>query len=292
MAHKSRKKGKANPQVKTRHLTDSDGWTHIIRGPSQTSERFVSNSPYEAIHSGKVEIPEGFTLERAQEKYKGCVRRWESSMCYKWLVNLFEQTILKVRTLRIDSCMVTGLGSFTKSEVTGNDSSFYQLAAFETLLRILKQRFDIRRVNFQEPIFTALDEDLLVSKGFTIIQDPEAYSLMTQSTFLYAPCNEWNTIFSIIRSTHPALYIGNELTSQQNHCRFNTHSDRIKNSEEGSERGQQNLWDKNEVITAFLEGRSLEVITEFETNISAMNSVIYWCPDTNEVQDTGQPSDS
>ena len=139
MAHKSRKKGKANPQVKTRHLTDSDGWTHIIRGPSQTSERFVSNSPYEAIHSGKVEIPEGFTLERAQEKYKGCVRRWESSMCYKWLVNLFEQTILKVRTLRIDSCMVTGLGSFTKSEVTGNDSSFYQLAAFETLLRILSE---------------------------------------------------------------------------------------------------------------------------------------------------------
>ena len=139
MPHTSRKKGHANLQVKTRHLTDSDGWTHVIRGPAQTSERFVSNSPYEAIHSGKVEIPDGFTLERAQEKYNGCVRRWESSMCCKWLVNLFEQTIFKVGTLHIDSCMVTGLGSFTKSEVTGNDSSFYQLAAFETLLRILSK---------------------------------------------------------------------------------------------------------------------------------------------------------
>ena len=139
MPHTSQRKLKVSNHSKTRHLKGSNGWTHVIRGSSQTSRGFLLRLPYEAIHSGKVEIPEGFTLEKAQEKYKGYVRRWENSTCYKWMVDLFNQTILTVKTLHVDTCIVTGLGSFTKNEVTGNNSSFYQLAVFETILEILSE---------------------------------------------------------------------------------------------------------------------------------------------------------
>ena len=236
MSHASRWRSKSNTQVKTHHLQDCNGWTHVIRGPLQTSRLLISQSPYAAVHVGKVEIPDGFTLEDAQNAHIRFTERWESSKCFKWLVNLFEQTILNLERLRIDSCVVTGLGSFTKNEATGNNSSFYQLAAFETMLRLmseihhltfmsrlwwmLERRFRINQVYFQEPIFTKLDEDLLTSKGFTVVQDPEATDLVTESTFLYAPCNEWSTIYTILERTHPALYVGNELILSCNHHGF------------------------------------------------------------------------
>ena len=54
-------------------------------------------------------------------------------------------------------------------------------------------------------------------------------------------------------------------------------SDQIEDREEEREKSdQRELRNREEIIALFLQGRSSEHIPEFEMNISAMNSVIYW----------------
>ena len=58
------------------------------------------------------------------------------------LVEFFEHTLLKLENLRLDTCICMGLGTFTTAHTYCSpdpEPSLYQLAAFETMLEIIRK---------------------------------------------------------------------------------------------------------------------------------------------------------
>ncbi|KAL9118615.1 MAG: hypothetical protein Q9187_004836 [Circinaria calcarea] len=86
------------------------------------------------------------------------------------------------------------------------------------VLTLAGRKHQIDTVYFQEPVFNALDEELLQSKGYTVVLDPEVFNLMTETTFMFAPCNEWSVVESAIDMAYPALFIGNDLPDYPSYC--------------------------------------------------------------------------
>ncbi len=56
-----------------------------------------------------------------------------------------------------------------------------------------------------------LDEQLVRSRGFTVLHHPEALNAMTSTTFLYTPGCEWLVIEHCLAVALPALYLGQTL---------------------------------------------------------------------------------
>ena len=56
-----------------------------------------------------------------------------------------------------------------------------------------------------------LDCDFIRSRGFTVVEDPEAQNLATPTSLVYAPGCDWNAIGEIFEIAYPAIYIGPEL---------------------------------------------------------------------------------
>lgn len=95
-----------------------------------------------------------------------------------------------------------------------------QLAAFETILEILRQRFEIEDVVFQDPAMDELDKTFLGERGYTIVQHPEAQNAMTSTTFLYCPCISWEAVWEFLIVDHPALYYGPKLEDFDSMLRY------------------------------------------------------------------------
>lgn len=141
MPHTSRRKPKQ--QEKRRHWVDEKGWTHVTKGIRQDGQR-VGEQPWKTAGGcSPAKVPEGMTLQDAVDKYKATRRRFEGSACYTDLVKIFEETLLNVQSLEIKSCVCTGLGSFIANPhrdcPTLEAASLYQLAAFETMLELLRK---------------------------------------------------------------------------------------------------------------------------------------------------------
>ncbi|KAG6999501.1 high-affinity methionine permease [Physcia stellaris] len=100
---------------------------------------------------------------------------WRGSEAYKASFNLIEQTVLKQKHLEISICMCLGLGSFTGVHPKGfgdesRDRVLWQLVAFEGWVEQLRTRFDIQHVYFQDPRFSVLDRNFLISRGHDLTQ--------------------------------------------------------------------------------------------------------------------------
>ncbi|KAL9118616.1 MAG: hypothetical protein Q9187_004837 [Circinaria calcarea] len=140
MLHPSRKIPKQ--QEKRRHWVDDKGWTHVTKGTRPTGQT-INELKYIVGGRGPAKVPEGMTLQDAVDKYHIFRQRFQRSTCWAELEKFLEETILKVESLEIKSCVCTGFGSFTAHPKPGcptlEAASFYQLAAFESMLEILRK---------------------------------------------------------------------------------------------------------------------------------------------------------
>lgn len=122
---------KSPPQRKLQQITDSSGWTHIIKGPPgiidpQTTDLHLKEQ-------GKSTVTK-YTLETYLDRFrKHYVPIWRESQCFKRLSRILEQEILPTGNLTITQCICLGLGSMT----AGSESSSYELAALISMLEIL-----------------------------------------------------------------------------------------------------------------------------------------------------------
>lgn len=69
---------------------------------------------------------------------------------------------------------------------------------------------NIHNLYAQDPVFNALDEELLLFLGIKVVKDPEAFSLIDTDTFLYCPGAEKSHLVQVL-SFGPALFFGSSL---------------------------------------------------------------------------------
>ena len=120
---------KPPPQRKLQQITDSSGWTHVVKGPPGIISPRTTGL---RLDNGK-SLETKFTLETYLDRFRNHYDPiWRESSCFKSLSRLFEQEILPAEN-RITQCICLGLGSMT----AGSESSSYQLAALISILEIL-----------------------------------------------------------------------------------------------------------------------------------------------------------
>ena len=127
--------GKSRPkhtQQKRFQVTDTTGWTHIIKGSrSQSNQQHLLSTSLQPT-----EISEGLTLEKVLEKHETCTRRWRESDCLKEVERILHEEVLTSNKVIITRCVCLGLGSLTRAYgETAN--SWYELATLISVLEIL-----------------------------------------------------------------------------------------------------------------------------------------------------------
>ncbi|KAI9812316.1 MAG: hypothetical protein M1827_004765 [Pycnora praestabilis] len=209
MPHTSRRR--VQTHRKRTQVHDSDGWTHIAT--SRHHQDWSKTSP--RIPLGPAETPEGLTTEKLQEEYSRHKRIWAASDCCKALNTILtQQTLVKGEgdaewELRIDKCICLGLGSLV--DPVSRRYSMFQLGALQSILEVLNTRVNISSIYAQDPVFNDLDKELLGSLNITVIEDPQVFSRIDQSTFVYAPHCERSFLLPGLAGKNPALMVGNDM---------------------------------------------------------------------------------
>lgn len=122
----------AAPPPLAHFIRDAEGWVHRFEGNIEIS---ASKSPDEVA-----ELPEGLTLGQALHTYKAILVAFKQSSSCVEMTDLLENTLLKLPTMKISSCIATGLGTFTAPHPYCRDTperSLIQLAALEFMLDVL-----------------------------------------------------------------------------------------------------------------------------------------------------------
>ena len=71
-------------------------------------------------------------------------------------------------------------------------------------------RVKIGRCFAQDPVFNSLDQEFLQSIGIEVVQTPEAFGMVNEKTFLYAPGAERTHLLDLL-SKNPAAFFGGPL---------------------------------------------------------------------------------
>jgi len=75
---------------------------------------------------------------------------------------------------------------------------------------------------FQDPQFTDLDSQFLASLGYTVVDDPEAISKITDNTLVYAIHCYADVYMAISERPRPSIMV---ITDVENFGRFNVYVD-------------------------------------------------------------------
>lgn len=195
---------KPPPQSKLQHITDASGWTHVIRGPPSIVDPRTTDI---RLQYGKAAETK-YTLETYLDRFRNhYIPTWRESSCFKSLTRIFEQDILPAENILISQCICLGLGSMT----AGSESSSYELAALLSMLEILGKTHPIQEIILQDPIFTPLDQTILKTLGYTVVETPCAFSKLNDTTFLFAPHLERLHYATALEVATPELSVGSDV---------------------------------------------------------------------------------
>lgn len=121
---------KPPPQRKLQQVTDSSGWTHVVKGPPGIINPRTTGVRLERGKSSETKYTLETYLVKFREHYAPI---WRESTCFKSLSRILEQAILPAENIIVTQCICLGLGSMT----AGPESSSYELAALISILEIL-----------------------------------------------------------------------------------------------------------------------------------------------------------
>lgn len=117
------------------HFTrDGEGWIHRF-------ERGIEISSFKSV-AQVAELPDRLTLGQALDTYKTILVNFKESRSCAEITELLENTLLKLPTLQISSCIASGLGTFTAPHPYCRETpeiSLLQLAALEFVLGVLSK---------------------------------------------------------------------------------------------------------------------------------------------------------
>lgn len=119
-------------QQKRLHVTDTAGWTHIVRG-SQAQKNQKSLTPVDKLQP--TQVAKGLTIQNACDKLDRYRKAWGESQHHEQVQNILEHHVLVAGMVSINRCVCLGLGSMTGT--SSDDSSWHQLAILMSVLDIL-----------------------------------------------------------------------------------------------------------------------------------------------------------
>ena len=155
------------------------------------------------------EYPSSMSFEELSAAFEKCVQHLRNSDCHEVLTRFFDHE----HEVRITQCICLALGHFgTRRDADPRFGEFvgplHQLAVLTVLLQVLRTKHDIPHVYFQDPLFGIVEIAFLRSLGYTVLDNPDAFGMMSPSTFLFAPYCPDDVNCWALRSSFPALYIG------------------------------------------------------------------------------------
>jgi hypothetical protein len=204
--------------TKRKEVEDGDGWTHIVDTPRTRSSTLKSKSKSPLLHGGDFEINGvsyiNRTLEELKADYEYWKKGWEESDACKELTEKINTGKEGKRVVENVVCL--GLGSLQSSRREGRRSSATQLAALQTIKNALGGEL---KVVAQDPQFTELDKEFLVGLGFSVVDDPEAFTKIGEGSLVYAIHCYAKVYKAASDAPRPALLIG---TDVGNFGRFDT----------------------------------------------------------------------
>ena len=189
-----------------RHQVKADnGWTHVVKGPNAKAvESQVASSP--TLHGPEL-----------QAKLDLFTNTWRTSPAFGRTREFFEHSILPLKGLNIDRCVCFALGSFTTSlsvrlQHRDCSRSLSQLVALESWLELLRTRFAIKRIVFQDPAFVDTDRDFLCARGYEVVEEPKAQALVSDSSLVFTPCAPVEISRWVLREKRPPVWIRNPMS--------------------------------------------------------------------------------
>ena len=124
-----------------RFIKDDHGWYHLLKDGREIG------SPHFVTCAQIVPLPDA-TLESVVQIYEERLAQWTASSAVVDTISFFRDTVLQVQGLKLTSCICVGIGTFAsdRSRFRG-DNSLDQLAAFETLLGIIRKSSKPKNIN-------------------------------------------------------------------------------------------------------------------------------------------------
>lgn len=181
-------------------VTDSSGWTHVINGRRNVRKVYNPSPQLNALRS-----VDKTPLKQLVEDHARYVDLWERSECWQNVANILQDHVLSNPRIRLTKCVCLGLGSLS----AGQASSKHEMAALDTILRLLGKTHVIEQVIFQDPAFNDVDEAFLIGMGYHTVSTPAGFESIDEHTFCFAPHLEHAVFALALKHAHPALCIGN-----------------------------------------------------------------------------------
>lgn len=119
-------------QQKRLQVTDTAGWTHIVRG-NQAQKNQKNFNPVDKLQP--TQVAQGVTIQNAREKLDRYCKAWGESQHLEQVKDILERQVLVAGMVSINKCVCIGLGSMTGT--SSDESSWYQLAILMSVLEIL-----------------------------------------------------------------------------------------------------------------------------------------------------------
>ncbi|KAL1974629.1 hypothetical protein VTN31DRAFT_4833 [Thermomyces dupontii] len=243
--HKKKKKHPAlNPTAhgKRIQVTDDDGWTHVINSGSLAMKRPAAavaknhnhHEPQAAPPNNETsppshteptttpiiqpaEAPRRLTLTLLKRQFADHSATWSRSATCETLTATVRSSLA---AHAVDKIVCIGLGSPSGfvggGWVDRRSVALYQLAALRSIMDCpaLHQPSSSHRrvpVYAQDPVFNALDVQLLASLGITVVSHPAGFEMVDGRTFLYAPGAERKHLEVLLEAGDPPLVFGGPL---------------------------------------------------------------------------------
>ncbi|MCJ1241569.1 hypothetical protein MMC14_009575 [Varicellaria rhodocarpa] len=177
------------------------------------------------------ELPNpGDSMKTIEHEYSRCLSHWRDFRGWKdidWIQELkdaFQVALEESSSHSITQIICINIGQFgnirRSRDLKHKSISYHRLIALEFYLDLLNlqqgPKIEAKDVFFQDKDLKWIDKQFLSSKGFTVLQDPDAYNKMTSGTFLYAPSSPWWDTFNAFMIAYPTLYMGQSCDDYHN----------------------------------------------------------------------------
>ncbi|EKD16813.1 hypothetical protein MBM_05282 [Drepanopeziza brunnea f. sp. 'multigermtubi' MB_m1] len=206
---KKAKAANALVHTKRKEVEGHDGWIHIVDKPrsNNTSTKIKT----QLLQGGDFEVNGvsyvNRTLVELKEEFEHFKRSWEDRPACK---DLKEKMRQMEKIQKIENVVVLGLGSLQSARREGRRASSTQLAALQTIVGGLENAFELGLV-FQDPQFTAVDNEFLTSLGYKVVDDPDAFQEIGKGSLVYAIHCYGPVYKSVSERPRPAVLIATDV---------------------------------------------------------------------------------
>ncbi|PYH80109.1 hypothetical protein BO82DRAFT_418021 [Aspergillus uvarum CBS 121591] len=235
MPHTSRKKTPSSTTATKRTtITDATGWTHVTTtGNAHRAHRqhrpqnhAQQQPPQEELQPA--EAPKSLTLASLFTQYRSHRTKWAKPQAQTEPQaqphpqpedqdpedKQAQPSTERESTPRITNIICIGLGSpsgFLRGGwVDRRSVSLYQLNALMSVVECLNHSTTPLQIYAQDPVFNALDRQLLTSLGITVVEHPAGFERVTPNSLLFCPGAE-KAHLEVLLARNPAGVVGGPL---------------------------------------------------------------------------------